>query len=126
MQHQVPREGIWLCFAFTLEGTVRRSAYAIHMLRPQAFNAARKHWTLSDVYFLECALGFLYHSHGQIRMSELAAACFLPCANSSAGLSDASAYHPSMFARLLRFEVLLDSLIRGEAYSLADLSTRLG
>jgi AraC-like DNA-binding protein len=126
MQHQVPREGIWHCFAFTLEGTVRRSAYAMHMLRPQAFNAARKHWTLSDVLFLECALGLLYHSQGQIRMSELAAACFLSLRQFERRFKRCIGVSPKMFARLLRFEVLLDSLIRGEAYSLADLSTRLG
>lgn len=126
MQYYVPHDGIWQSFVLTLEGTVRRSSYAMRMLRPQDFNIARKRWTLSDVRFLECALELLYQTQGQIRMSELAAACFLSLRQLERRFKRCIGVSPKLFARLLRFEALLDSLIRGPSISCADLSSRLG
>ncbi len=73
----IPQNGIWLRLAHTLEGTVRRSSFAKHMLSSQHFNAARTRWTLADVTFLRTALELLYSTQGQIRMSTLAAHCGL-------------------------------------------------
>lgn len=59
-------------------------------------------------------------------MSELAAACFLSLRQLERRFKRCIGVSPKMFARLLRFEALLDSLIRGPSISFADLSTRLG
>jgi len=126
MPLHVPRDGIWLCLALTLEGTVRRSSYAKQILCSQHFNAARTRWTLADLTFLQTALELLYNKQGQIRMSTLAAECFLSLRQFERRFKQCIGVSPKVFARLLRFEALLDSWIQGPAISLTDVSSRLG
>ncbi|PQP88142.1 helix-turn-helix domain-containing protein [Paenibacillus sp. AR247] len=122
----VPRDGIWLRLALTLEGTVRRSSYAKQILCSQQFNAARTHWTLDDLTFLQSALELLYNTQGQIRMCTLAAECDLSLRQFERRFKQCIGVSPKVFARLLRFEALLTSLIQGPATSLADVSSHLG
>ncbi|WP_276358054.1 helix-turn-helix domain-containing protein [Cohnella caldifontis] len=122
----VPRDGIWLCLARTLEGTARRSSYAGQILGPQQFNAARTRWTLADLTFLRSALELLYHSQGQIPMSTLAAECMLSLRQFERRFKQLIGVSPKVFARLLRFEALLTSLIQGPTVSFTDVSSHLG
>lgn len=122
----VPRDGIWLRLALTLEGTVRRSCYARQVLGPEQFNAARKCWTLADLTFLRSALEQLYNTQGQIRMSALAADCVLSLRQFERRFKRLIGVSPKVFARLLRFEALLTSLIQERAFSLADAAPHLG
>lgn len=122
----VPRDGIWLRLAHTLEGTVRRSAFAKHMLSSQHFNAARTRWTLADVTFLRTALELLYTTQGQIRMSTLASGCGLSLRQVERRFKQCIGVSPKRFARLLRFEALLHALIHEPAFSLAEAASHLG
>ncbi|QBD81114.1 AraC family transcriptional regulator [Ktedonosporobacter rubrisoli] len=122
----VPREGIWLRLALTLEGTVRRNASARQILSSQQFNAARTQWRLTDVAFLRTALELLYKTQGQIRMSVLAAECGLSLRQFERRFKQRIGVSPKVFARLLRFEALLCVLIHEPAYSLAEIASRLG
>lgn len=122
----VPHGGIWLRLAQTLEGTVRRSSYARHLLPSQEFNAARTRWTLADLTFLRTALEQLYSTQGQIRMSTLAANCGLSLRQFERRFKQRIGVSPKVFARLLRFEALLISLIQEPASSLADVASHLG
>lgn len=122
----VPRDGIWLRLALTLEGTVRRSSSAKQMLSSQHFNAARTRWTLADVTFLRTALELLYTTQGQIRMSALAADCSLSLRQFERRFKQCIGVSPKIFARLLRFEALLHALIHEPASSLADAASHLG
>jgi AraC-like DNA-binding protein len=122
----VPREGIWLRLAFTLEGTVRRSSFAKQMLSSQQFNTARTRWMLADVTFLRTALELLYHTQGQIRMGALAADCGFSLRQFERRFQQSIGVSPKVFARLLRFEALLHTLIQEPAFSLADVASHLG
>lgn len=122
----VPRDGIWLRLALTLEGTVRRSSYARQILCSQQFNAARTRWTLADLTFLRSALELLYNTQGQIRMSALAADCVLSLRQFERRFKQRIGVSPKVFARLLRFEALLTSLIQEPAFSLADAASHHG
>jgi AraC-like DNA-binding protein len=122
----VPRDGIWLRLAQTLEGTVCRSSYAKQILSSQQFNAARTRWTLADLTFLRTALELLYNTQGQIRMSALAADCGLSLRQFERRFQQRIGVSPKVFARLLRFEALLTSLIQEPASSLADIASHLG
>lgn len=122
----VPRDGIWLRLALTLQGTVSRSSYAKQILCSQQFNAARTRWTLADLTFLQSALELLYNTQGQIRISTLAAECDLSLRQFERRFKQCIGVSPKVFARLLRFEALLTSLIQGPATSLADVSSHLG
>lgn len=122
----VPRDGIWLRLALTLEGTIRRSSYARQILSSQQFNDARTRWTLADLTFLRSALERLYNTQGRIRMSALAADCFLSLRQFERRFKQRIGVSPKMFARILRFESLLNSLIQDPAFSFADAASRLG
>lgn len=122
----VPLDGIWLRLALTLEGTIRRSSYARQILSSQQFNAARTRWTLNDLTFLRSALELLYNTQGQIRMSTLAADCVLSLRQFERRFKQRTGVSPKMFARILRFEALLNSLIQEPANSFADAASRLG
>ncbi|MBB3131212.1 AraC-like DNA-binding protein [Paenibacillus rhizosphaerae] len=122
----VPRAGVWLRLALTLEGTVRRSSYAKQVLSSQQFNAARTRWTAADLTFLQSALEPLYNAQGQIRMSTLAAECDLSLRQFERRFKQCMGVSPKVFARLLRFEALLTSWIQGPTCSLADVSSYLG
>ncbi|WP_201394750.1 helix-turn-helix domain-containing protein [Ktedonobacter sp. SOSP1-52] len=122
----VPRDGIWLRLALTLEGTVRRSSSARHILSSQQFNAARTRWTLADLTFLPTALELLYNTQGQIRMSALATNCGLSLRQFERRFKQRIGASPKVFARLLRFEALLHSLIQEPTSSLADAASHLG
>jgi len=126
MPLQVPRDGVWLRLALTLEGTVRRSAYAKQILCSEQFNAARTRWTPADLTFLQSALELLYNTQGRIRISTLAAECFLSLRQFERRFKQCIGVSPKVFARLLRFEALLGSLIQGPAISFTDVSSRLG
>ncbi|MBO0792853.1 MAG: AraC family transcriptional regulator [Ktedonobacteraceae bacterium] len=126
MQITVPRDGIWLRLAYTLEGTVRRSAYGRDILSSQRFHAARMRWTLADVVFLRTVLERLYDTRGHIRMSELAADCGLSLRQLERRFKQCIGVSPKVFARLLRFEALRDSLIQGPGTSLADVASHFG
>lgn len=108
----VPRDGIWLRLALTMEGTVRRSSSARQVLSSQQFNAARMSWTLADLTFLGTALELLYSTQGQIRMSTLATNCSLSLRQFERRFKQRIGTSPKVFARLLRFEALLNSLIQ--------------
>ena len=122
----VPHDGIWLRLAQTLEVTVRRSSYARQILSSQQFNAARTRWTLADLTFLRTALELLYSTQGQIRMSALATSCGLSLRQFERRFKQRISVSPKIFARLLRFEALLTSLIQEPASSLADVASHLG
>ena len=122
----VPRDGIWLRLAQTLEATVRRSSYAQQILSSQQFNAARTRWTPADLTFLQTALELLYTTQGQIRMRALATECGLSLRQCERRFQQCIGVPPKVFARLLRFETLLTSLIQEPAFSLADAANRLG
>lgn len=122
----IPREGVWLRLALTLEGTIRRSSNARQNLCPQQFNEARIHWTSDDLVFLQSALERLYRTHGRIRIDELAAECALSLRQFERRFKQRIGVSPKMFARILRFEALLDSFIREPAFSFADAASRLG
>lgn len=122
----IPHDGIWLRLALTLEGTVRRSAYARCILSSQQFNAARMRWTLADLTFLPIALEQLYSTRGQIRMSALADHCGLSLRQFERRFKQRIGASPKVFARLLRFEALLTFLIQESAPSLADAASQLG
>ncbi|SFB04663.1 AraC-type DNA-binding protein [Cohnella sp. OV330] len=122
----VPRDGIWLGLAHTLEGTVRRSPYARQILGSQPFNDARTRWTDADLMFLRSALERLYEARGHIRMHELAADCALSLRQFERRFKQRIGLSPKMFARILRFEALLDAFIREPAFSFADAASRLG
>jgi AraC-like DNA-binding protein len=122
----VPRDGIWLRLALTLEGTVRRSSSARQTLSSQHFNAARKRWTLADVTFLRTALELLYTTQGQIRISALAADCGLSLRQFERRFKQCIGVSPKIFARLLRFEALLHALLHDPAFSLADAASHPG
>jgi AraC-like DNA-binding protein len=122
----VPHDGIWLRLAQTLEVTVRRSSYARQILSSHQFNAARTRWTLADLTFLRTALELLYSTQGQIRMSALATNCGLSLRQFERRFKQRISVSPKVFARLLRFEALLTSLIQEPASSLADVASHLG
>ncbi|MFC6233220.1 helix-turn-helix domain-containing protein [Paenibacillus allorhizosphaerae] len=122
----VPRDGIWLRLALTLEGTIRRSSYARQILCSQQFNDARTRWTLADLTFLRFALERLYSTQGHIRMSALSADCDLSLRQFERRFKQRIGVSPKMFARILRFEALLNSLIQEPALSFADAASRLG
>ncbi|GHO46025.1 AraC family transcriptional regulator [Ktedonospora formicarum] len=122
----VPRDGIWLRLALTLEGTVRRSSSARQILPSQQFNAARTSWTFADLTFLLTALELLYSTQGQIRMSVLATSCGLSLRQFERRFKQCIGASPKVFARLLRFEALLHSLIYEPTTSLADTAYHLG
>jgi AraC-like DNA-binding protein len=122
----VPHNGIWLRLAQTLEATVRRSSYARHILSSQQFNAARTCWTSADLTFLRTALELLYSTQGQIRMSTLATNCDLSLRQFERRFKQNIGTSPKVFARLLRFEALLTSLIQEPTPALADVASHLG
>lgn len=122
----VPRDGIWLRLALTLESTIRRSSYAGQILCPQQFNAARTRWTLADLTFLRSSLERLYNTQGRIRMSELAADCVLSLRHFERRFKQCIGISPKMFARILRFEALLNSMIQEPAVSFAAAASLLG
>ncbi|WP_373288848.1 AraC family transcriptional regulator [Paenibacillus nasutitermitis] len=122
----VPRDGIWLRLALTLEGTVRRSSYARQILCSQQFNVARTCWTLADLNFLRFVLQLIYNTQGQIRMSALATECILSLRQFERRFKQRIGVSPKVFARFLRFEALLTSLLQEPATSLAEVSSHLG
>lgn len=122
----VPQHGIWLRLAQTLEGTARRSPYAQHILSSHRFNAARTGWTSADVTFLRIALERLYSTQGHIRMSALAANCGLSLRQCERRFKQCIGASPKVFARLLRFEALLTSLMQGHTSALAHVASQLG
>lgn len=126
MPLDVPYDGIWLLLAQTLESTVRRSTYARCILSSQQFNIARTRWTPADVIFLRTVLELLYSTQGQIRMSVLATNCGLSLRQCERRFKRCIGISPKVFARLLRFEALLSSLIQEPSSSLADVASHLG
>ena len=122
----VPHNGIWLRLAFTLEGTVRRSSFARHILSSQQFKAARTRWTHADLTFLPTALEWLYRTQGQIRMSALATHCGLSLRQFERRFQQRIGTSPKVFARLLRFEAFLHALLQEPTPSLADAASHLG
>jgi AraC-like DNA-binding protein len=122
----VPRDGIWLRLAQTLEATVRRSAYAQQLLSSQHFNEARARWTRADLIFLQTALEQLYNTHGLIRMDALATACGLSLRQFERRFKQRIGISPKVFARLLRFETLMASLIQNPTPSLAQMAFHPG
>lgn len=81
---------------------------------------------LFDLTFLQSALELLYNTQGRIRISTLAAECFLSLRQFERRFKQCIGVSPKVFARLLRFEALLGSLIQGPAISFTDVSSRLG
>lgn len=122
----VPYDGIWFRLSQTLETTVRRSAYAQGILSPQQFYAARACWTAADLIFLPTALELLYRTDGQVRMSTLAAHCGLSLRQCERRFKQRIVILPKVFARLLRFEALLTSLIREGNLSFTESAAWLG
>lgn len=122
----VPHDGIWLRLALTLEGTVRRSSFARHILSSQHFNTARTRWTRADLTFLPTTLESLYRTQGQTRMSALATHCELSLRQFERRFQQRIGVSPKVFARLLRFEALLHALIQEPPLSLADAASHLG
>lgn len=122
----VPRDGVWLRLALTLEGTIRRSSCARQILCSQQFNEARTRWTRADLTFLHAALERLYHTQGHIRMRALAADCAYSLRQFERRFKQRIGVSPKMFARILRFEALLNSLIHEPAVPFADAAARLG
>ncbi|GHP01068.1 hypothetical protein KSF_111150 [Reticulibacter mediterranei] len=122
----VPQDGIWLRLAQTLEATVRRSAYAQQLLSSQHFNEARARWTRADLIFLQTALEQLYNAHGLIRMYALANACGLSLRQFERRFKQRIGISPKIFARLLRFETLMASLLQNPTHPLAQMASHPG
>lgn len=126
----IPREGVWLCLARTLASTIRRSSYAERVLSSQRLIEGLHLYMLGDVTFMQCALELLYDTRGQVRMTTLAAHCCLSLRQFERRFKQLTGVSPKIFARLLRFEALLDALIEvwrhENTFCLADLAYRLG
>jgi AraC-like DNA-binding protein len=122
----VPQDGVWLRLAQTLEATVRRSAYAQQLLSSQHFNETRARWTRADLLFLQTALEQLYNTHGLIRMDALATACGLSLRQFERRFKQRIGISPKVFARLLRFEALMTSLIQNPTHPLAQMASHPG
>lgn len=110
-----PYNGIWLRFARTLESTVARSSYARPILSLPEFLAERPTWTPAGLAFLQTALEHLYASQGQTPISSLAVDCGLSLRQFERRFKQRIGVSPKVFARLLRFESLLHSLIHAPA-----------
>lgn len=126
----IPRDGVWLCLARTLATTIRRSRYAERVLSSQRLIKGLHLYTPEDVAFMQCALELLYATRGQVRMDTLAAHCCLSLRQFERRFKQRMGVSPKFFARLLRFEGLLDAMIEAwrqeEMPSLADLAYRSG
>lgn len=100
----------WRDLARSLEATVRRSGYAEAAHDLQQFVSDTRCRPHPDMMPIRIAGEALYASKGQIRMSELAACCHLSVSQFERRFRQLTGVSPKMFARLVRFEAVRNTL----------------
>lgn len=111
-QYHFPKGEVWLQLIHTLEATVRRSSYGQQAFATLLYADLSYQWSPADLCFLQRALEKLYETAGQIRMDELASHCCLSLRQFERKFKRLTGVTPKLLARLIRFEILRDALIR--------------
>jgi methylphosphotriester-DNA--protein-cysteine methyltransferase len=108
--------------ACTLLSTVLRSRYTYSAPSLQHF--LKSECAPSDLALIQTACEFLYDTHGQMPITELAARCGLSLRQFERRFKRLTGLSPKILARLIRFEAARDGLLRGQSW--ADLVYEFG
>jgi AraC-like DNA-binding protein len=124
--HVIGLDAKWQRFADDLTQIVAHRGYAeaIDCYQEYVCEIAYRH--KHDVMPIRTAGHLLRRSHGQIRMTDLAAQSYLSSSQFERRFKHYTAVSPKTYARIVRFESVRDELIMNPSSRLADLANDYG
>ncbi|HLY27870.1 MAG TPA: helix-turn-helix domain-containing protein [Aggregatilineales bacterium] len=109
--HIIALDGAWQRYAEYLMRTAHQFGYEEAIQRLQEYVCERAYRTTHDVSPIRAAGHLLRKSQGQLRMSELAAHCYLSTSQFERRFKHYTAVSPKTYARLIRFEAVRNALM---------------
>jgi AraC-like DNA-binding protein len=110
------QQEIWQSLARTTFATIRRTSFAHDVDSIWQFLKNRHNYCQADCILVLSALEYLYHTKGQIRVSQLAECANLSLRQFERRFKILLGISPKRLARLIRFEAIRDQLLEEVFY----------
>lgn len=124
--HVIGLDAPWQRFAEDLTRIVAHRGYEEGLNAFQEYVCRIAYQGKHDISPIRAAGHLLRRSHGQIRMTDLAAQSYLSSSQFERRFKHYTAVSPKTYARLIRFEAVRATLITEPSHRLADLANRYG